>query len=116
MARALDREAIGDVNAALQTRGLRMVREDQDPDLIVTASGGARGQTPYGAWEMRGGLDQMTPAQSVESTLVVRLYDTKAKSLVWRGMAEDTLNDNGNKNQKQVQNAVNKMFKQWPKS
>lgn len=112
----LDREATRDVDAALQTIGLRMVREDQDPDLIVTASGGAEGQTSYRVWETRGGLDQMTPAQSVASTLVVRLYDPRTKSLVWRGIAEHTLNSNGNKNQKLVQNAVNKMFKQWPKS
>ena len=48
--------------------------------------------------------------------MVISLYDTKSKELVWRGIAQDTLNNNGNKNQKEVQNAVNKMFKQWPKN
>ena len=33
-----------------------------------------------------------------------------------RGIAQDTLNNNGNMNQKEVQNAVNKMSKQWPKN
>jgi hypothetical protein len=35
---------------------------------------------------------------------------------VWRGIAENTLSNNGNKNQKNVEKAVEKMFKQWPKS
>jgi hypothetical protein len=47
--------------------------------------------------------------------MVVSLYDVKAKSLVWRGIAQNTLNNNGNKNQEMVQKAVTKMFKQWPK-
>ena len=48
--------------------------------------------------------------------MVVSLYDTKRKELVWRGIAENTLHNNGNKNQEMVQKAVQKMFKQWPKS
>jgi hypothetical protein len=41
--------------------------------------------------------------------------DVSTKSLVWRGIAENTLNKNGNKNQQMVEKAVQKMFKQWPK-
>jgi hypothetical protein len=48
--------------------------------------------------------------------LIVDLRDTKSQSLIWRKIAQDTLSNNGNKNQQMVQNAVNKMFKQWPKS
>jgi hypothetical protein len=48
-------------------------------------------------------------------TLIVDLYDSKTKTLVWRGLAQDTLNNNGNKNQQMVQKALAKMFKQWPK-
>ena len=55
------------------------------------------------------------PEQNVEATMVVSLYDAKQKSLVWRGIAQDTLNNNGNKNQEMVEKAVQKMFKQWPK-
>ena len=48
--------------------------------------------------------------------MVISLYDVKQKELVWRGIAENTLSNNGNKNQKMVEKAVQKMFKQWPKS
>jgi hypothetical protein len=56
----------------------------------------------------------ITPEQNVEGTLVVDLYDAKSQSLVWRGIGQNTLNKNGNKNQQMVEKAIQKMFKQWP--
>ena len=48
-------------------------------------------------------------------TLVVDIYDVKAKELVWRGMAQDTLNEkNSQKNMQMVDKAVAKMFKNYP--
>lgn len=108
-----------DIEAAMANKGLQKVPESQNPDLILTASGGEREQTSWNAWGMRGiggGMGGISPEQNVVSTMVVSLYDTKARELIWRGIAQDTLNNNGNKNQKEVQNAVNKMFKQWPKN
>jgi hypothetical protein len=108
-----------DINTAIQGKGLTMVQESQNPDLILTASGGEREQTSYNAWGMRGiggGMGGITPEQNIEATMVVSLYDAKQQSLVWRGIAQNTLNNNGNKNQEMVQKAVQKMFKQWPKS
>jgi len=108
-----------DINSAMQGKGLQMVQENQNPDLILTANGGMRQQTSYSAWGMRGiggGMGGITPEQNVEATMVVDLYDAKTQSLIWRGIAQDTLNNNGNKNQQMVEKAVQKMFKQWPKS
>ena len=108
-----------DIESAMSAKGLQKVQESQNPDLVLTASGGEREQTSYNAWGMRGiggGMGGITPEQNVISTMVVSLYDTKKQELVWRGIAQDTLSNNGNKNQKEVNNAVNKMFKQWPKS
>ena len=108
-----------DIEAAMAAKGLQKVPESQNPDLVLTASGGEREQTSYNAWGMRGiggGMGGISPQQNVEATMIVSLYDVKQKELIWRGIAQDTLNNNGNKNQKEVQNAVNKMFKQWPKN
>jgi Domain of unknown function (DUF4136) len=107
-----------DINTAMQGKGFQMVQESQTPDIILTASGGEREQTSYSAWGMRGiggGMGGISPEQNVEATLVVSLYDAKAQSLIWRGIAQNTLNTNGNKNQEMVEKAVQKMFKQWPK-
>ena len=108
-----------DINTAMQGKGLQMGQESQNPDLILTSNGGMKQQTSYSAWGMRGiggGMGGISPEQSVEGTMIVDLYDAKKQSLVWRGLAQNTLNNNGNKNQEMVQKAITKMFKQWPKN
>jgi hypothetical protein len=108
-----------DINTAMQGKGLQMVQESQNPDLVLIASGGMKQQTSYSAWGMRGiggGMGGISPEQNVEATMIVDLYDAKTKSLIWRGIGQDTLNNNGNKNQEMVEKAVQKMFKQWPKN
>ncbi|MGA8732206.1 MAG: DUF4136 domain-containing protein [Terracidiphilus sp.] len=113
----LAQEAQQDINSALQGKGLQLVQEAQNPDLIVTANGGLQRQTSYSAWGMRGiggGMGSITPQQSVVGNLIVDLYDAKTQSLLWRGIAQGTLNNNGNKNTQLVQRAVQKMFKQYP--
>jgi hypothetical protein len=107
-----------DIESAMSAKGLSKVTEAQNPDLILTASGGERAQTSYSAWGMRGiggGMGGITPEQNIEATMIVSLYDAKAQSLAWRGIAQNTLSNNGNKNQQMVEKAVQKMFKQWPK-
>jgi hypothetical protein len=107
-----------DIENAMQGVGLTKVDESQNPDLILLANGGLKQQTSYSAWGMRGiggGMGGITPEQNVEGTMVVDLYDAKEKSLVWRGIAQDTLSNNGDKNQKLLEKAVEKMFKQYPK-
>lgn len=109
--------AVQDVDSALQGKGLQKVQENQNPDLIVTNNGGLKQQTSYSAWGMRGiggCMGGITPEQNVVGTLIVDLYEAKSQSLVWRGIAQGTLNNNGNKNQQLVQKAIQKMFKQWP--
>src|SRR5271169_3180476 len=109
--------AISDTDSALAGKGLSKVDISANPDLIVIATGGLRQQTSYSAWGMRGiggGMGGITPEQNVEGTLVISLYDAKQKALIWRGIGQDTLSNNGSKNQKMVSNAVQKMFKQYP--
>jgi Domain of unknown function (DUF4136) len=111
--------AVQDIDTALQGKGLQKVAENQNPDIIVTANGGMKEQTSYSAWGMRGiggGMGGITPEQNVIGTMIVDLYDAKNQSLIWRGIAQNSLNNNGNKNQQMVQKAITKMFQQWPKS
>jgi Domain of unknown function (DUF4136) len=114
----LAQEAQSQINTQLQSKGLQMVQENQNPDLIVVGSGGMKTQTSYNAWGMRGiggGMGGITPEQNVIGTLIVDLYDTKAKEMVWRGVAQGALNEtNSQKNMKQVDKAVAKMFKNFP--
>jgi Domain of unknown function (DUF4136) len=113
----LAQQAKSDIDTALQSKGLQLVGEAQNPDLIVLASGGLQQQTSYQAWGMRGiggGMGGITPEQNVVGTLIVDLYAAKEKNLLWRGMAQNTLSTNGSKNSQMVSKAVQKMFKQYP--
>jgi hypothetical protein len=101
----------------MQGKGLQLVSEAQNPDLILLASGGMKQTTSYTAWGMRGiggGMGGITPEQNVSGTLIVDLYLAKDQALVWRGIGQGTLSNNGGKNQQMVGKAVTKMFQQYP--
>jgi Domain of unknown function (DUF4136) len=114
----LAQEAQSQINTQLQSKGLHMVQENQSPDLVVIISGGMKTQTSYNAWGMRGfggGMGGITPEQNVIGTLIVDIYDVKAKELAWRAIGQNTLNEsNSQKNMQMVDKAVAKMFKKYP--
>ena len=47
-------------------------------------------------------------------TLVVDLFDTNTKKLIWRGSASDTLSDKSDKNIKNLNSDVQRMFDHFP--
>jgi hypothetical protein len=46
--------------------------------------------------------------------LVIDLYDGKTKQLIWRGSTESVLSDKVEKNEKNLDKGVAKMFKNFP--
>ena len=111
-------EAQTQINTQLQGKGLKLVQESENPDLILVGSGGMKAETSYTAMGMRGfggGMGTITPQQNVVGTLIVDIYDLKAKQMVWRGVAQGTLNQkNSQKNMQLLDKAVVKMFKKYP--
>ena len=92
-----------DINSQLAAKGLQMVEESQNPDLIVVMSSGIKQQTSYnawgtGGWRMGGGMTSITPETSDVGTLVVDLYDANGKQMVWRGISQGTLSSKSSKN------------------
>jgi hypothetical protein len=49
-------------------------------------------------------------------TVVVDLFNARTKQLIWRGTASDTLSDNSDKNIKNLDEGVDKLFKHFPPS
>lgn len=47
-------------------------------------------------------------------TLVVDLFDSKTKTLIWRGSASDTLSNKSANNIKNLDKGVQKMFEHFP--
>jgi hypothetical protein len=111
--------AQSDVNSQLQLKGLQMVQESQNPDIVVVMSSGLKQQTSYnawgtGGWRWGGGMASVTPETSDIGTLVVDVYDANGKQMIWRGISQDTLSTKGSKNEKEMNKAIEKMFKQYP--
>ncbi len=110
------------VDKQLQAKGLRRV--DSGGDLTVTAVGSVHSQQEYQTfynglgpgWYWGGfGTTATTTVQNYHiGTVVVDLYDTPTKQLVWRGRARDTLAGNPQKNEKKLEKASEKMFKNFP--
>jgi hypothetical protein len=71
-----------------------------------------------GGWRWRGfgGFgDSTTTVENYKvGTLVVDLFDTKTKKLIWRGSASDTLSNKSDKNIKDLDKGVQKMFDHFP--
>jgi len=47
-------------------------------------------------------------------TIVVDIFDTPSKKLIWRGQATDVLSDKPEKNEKKLEKSVGEMFKHFP--
>jgi hypothetical protein len=114
------------VNAALATRGwtqvnsggdvsimaVQMTQNQQTLNTFYDGFGGGWGWRRFGG---AGFGDATTTTETYQvGTLVIDLFDTKTKKLVWRGSASDTLSNNSNKNIKDLDNGVEKMFKKFP--
>jgi hypothetical protein len=108
-----------EVNSQLAVKGLQMVQESQNPDIIVVLNSGVKQETSYnawgtGGWRVGGGMSEITPETSNVGTLVVDIYDAKGKQMVWRGISQGTLSTKSSKNEKEINKAIAKMFKQYP--
>ena len=107
------------INAQFQSRGLKMVSESQNPDLVLVVSGGSKKQTTYSNYDPFGtiltsGTDYGVAKTSVIGALVVDIYEVKAKQVIWRATAMDMLTGNNAKSLKLVDSAIDKMFKKYP--
>jgi Domain of unknown function (DUF4136) len=110
------------VNADLTAKGLTPV--DSGGDIAIVAIEMTKNQhtlnTFYdgfgGGWRWGGGFgDATTTVDNYKvGTLVVDLFDAKTKKIIWRGSSSDTLSDKSDKNIKNLDKGVQKMFDHFP--
>jgi Domain of unknown function (DUF4136) len=101
-------ESGGDVSVV----ALEMTQDQQTLNTFYDGFGGGWGWRRFGG----GGFGEATTTTETYTvgTLVVDLFDAKSKQLLWRGSASDTLSKNSNKNIKNLDKGVEKMFKKFP--
>ncbi len=86
-------------------------KERQRIDTFYTGGGGGY----YGGWGWGGvGSSSTMVSEYTEGTLVVDIFDSATKQLVWRGVAQDELKAKQNKREKQATKAVTKLLKDFP--
>ena len=112
------------VNSALAAKGLTPVASGGD--IAVVAIEMTKNQqtlnTFYdgfgGGWRWGGGFGNATTTVDnyKVGTLVVDLFDAKSKQVIWRGSSSDTLSDKSDKNIKNLDKGVQKMFEHYPPS
>jgi uncharacterized protein DUF4136 len=113
----------GAVNSALAAKGwtevasggdvevfaIETTRNQQTLDTFYNGFGGGR------RWGFGGFGDATTTVETYKvGTLVVDLFDAKTEKLIWRSSSSDTLSDKADKNTKNLNKGVNKMFQHFP--
>jgi hypothetical protein len=120
------RRVLEEIDQAIAAKGWTKTNEGQ-ADIHVVLHGATSTKrnvntfySGMGGYGYRyGGMGGMATASTTVSeytvgTLVVDMFDAKTKNLVFRGIAEDELSDNPEKNAKRLEKASDKLFKNFP--
>ena len=127
----IDERIVNAIDAALAAKGFTKVEAnpdvfvvyhiafDKEKDISTFSSGYGGGYGPYG-WGWGGGWAGGTTTTQVRDilvgTMIVDMADAKKGQLVWRGVGVKEVNTQANpeKRDKSINNAVTKIFKNYP--
>jgi hypothetical protein len=110
------------VNRELARKGWTEVPSDGDVTIMAISTTHERPtlRTFYDAfpgWRWGGFGESTTYVENYEvGTLVIDMFDSRSKKLMWRGSASDTLPDKPEKAMKDLEKSVDKMFGHFPPS
>jgi len=111
----VDRRIISAIEGQLAAKGWAQV--SASPSAIVVYQAAVDQQKQLNAWG-RGPRWSGTGTVSVETIvvgqLVVDVLDAASKQLLWRGSVSDSVSDKPEKNEKKLNEAVAKLFRQFP--
>jgi hypothetical protein len=110
------------VNSALGMKGWTQVDSGGDVSLMaMEMTQDHRTLNTYydnfgGGWRWGGGFGTATTTEDTYKvgTLVVDLFDSKTKMLIWRGSCSEALSSKSDKNIKNLDKGVEKMFEHFP--
>jgi len=127
----IDDRIVAAIDAAMASKGF--TKSETNPDVVVVyhvafdkqkdistfSSGYGGGYGPYGyGWGggWGGGTSTTQVRDILVGTLVIDMADMKGKEMVWRGMGTKEIDTNAkpDKRDKNITNAVNKIFKNYP--
>jgi hypothetical protein len=124
-----ENRVIADMTEALTEKGWKKIENESAANLVVVIHGatetkhnvntfysgmGGYGYGYYGMGGMGMGSATTTVSEYKVGTLVVDMFDIKTKNLVFRGTASDEINKDPKKNEKKLDKAAQKLFKDFP--
>jgi hypothetical protein len=95
---------------------MQKTREEQTLNTFYDGFGGGWGWRGFGGEGFGDGFGESTTTTDIYrvGALIVDLFDAKTKQLLWRSSGSDTLSNNSSKNIRNLNKAVEKMFKDFP--
>jgi len=117
----MNERIVGFIDVQMNHKDFKFLKEGGDIGIAVST--GTREETTlntfysgFGGWRWHGGWRcATTPVETYEvETLVVDFFDTSTMEMIWRGIATETISDNPEKSLKELQKAIDEMFKQFP--
>jgi|SRR5579884_2663976 len=109
------------VNRELSAKGWMMVPSGGDASIVAigTTMNQQTLETFYnnmgGGWFWGGFADATTTTETYTvGTLVVDIYDSHTKKLLWRGSASETLSGKPSSNEKKLDKSAQKLFEHFP--
>jgi Domain of unknown function (DUF4136) len=120
----MDQRIIDSVNAALTAKGWQYVPEGGDVGIAAHVATREEHslETFYtgfgGGWGWRFGTGFGTAITTDHpyqvGTIVVDMFDSRTKQLIWRGIATEGWSEKPDKDTKKVEKAIDKLFKNLP--
>ncbi len=110
---------VASVTSALKAKGWTLA-DGPAADATVVLHGASEARKKLdaygtgGGWRMGGGFGSAQLTDYKVGTIVVDVFETSSKSLLFRGTAGDELSDKSEKNEKKIDKAVGKMLKDFP--
>jgi hypothetical protein len=108
------------IDRALSAKGWTRVPSGGDVSIVAVGTTHEKQtlQTFYDGFDgwIWGGFGTATTYQETYpvGTLIVDMFDTNTKKLIWRGSATDVLSGKPEKDEKKLDKAVSKMFEHFP--
>jgi hypothetical protein len=121
----MDDRIVNAINGELTAKGWKLVTEGADVSIaahvaskkahtLETFYNGFGGGWGWHYWGGGVGLATTHAETYTVGTLVVDLFDTRTRKLIWRGWATDALPDNPQKETKKLDKDIQKLFKNLP--
>jgi hypothetical protein len=92
-------------------------RSESEPSAIVVYYAAVDEQRQLNAWGSGprwSGYGTASVETILTGQIVVDVYDARTEQLLWRGFASDTITDKAEKNEKKLNEALARLFKQFP--